>query len=68
MITAAYMRYLNAPEHTRQRERAVGEVEAAFKAYLPKLRERWRPIWKLRYRIATWAGADEEEVAPRSPT
>lgn len=63
-VTAAYMRYMKAPAHTRQRERALNEVEAAFQAFLPKLPERRRPFWKLRYRIATWAGADEEEVAP----
>lgn len=55
-----YRRYLNAPDNTRQRERAFGELEAAFRAYLPPLSERWRPIWKLRYWIATKLGADED--------
>ncbi len=67
-VTAAYMRYMKAPAHTRQRERALNEVEAAFQALLPKLPERWRPIWKLRYRIATWAGADKDELPPSVPT
>lgn len=67
-ITAAYMRYMKAPAHTRQRQRALNEVEAAFQALLPPLPERWRPIWKFRFWIASKAGADEEALAsPERP-